>query len=70
VEALEACAPREVLVAWNGVAAEVRLMGDFDGWSRGFDLSAEDISNDVFTQFEALVPLPKVSSCISLQLMM
>ena len=41
--------------------AQVKLMGDFDGWSRGVDLSAEDTSGDsVFTRFSATLLLPKV----------
>ena len=36
-------------------------MGDFDGWSRGIDLSAEDAAGDsVFTRFAATLLLPKV----------
>lgn len=53
--------PREVPVNWYGVASEVRLMGDFDGWTRGIDLSADDISDNVFTHFEAKVLLLPVS---------
>ena len=38
-------------------------MGDFDGWSRGIDLSAEDASGDsVFTRFTATLLLPKVTA--------
>lgn len=69
VGALAACVPREVPVGWYGLARDVRVMGDFDGWSRGFDLSAEDISDDVFTHFEALVPLPKVRDCTRRKIM-
>ena len=36
-------------------------MGDFDGWTRGLDLSAEDLGSDgVFTRFTARLLLPKV----------
>lgn len=55
--ALDGRIPREVRVAWYGVASEVRLMGDFDGWTRGVDLSADNISDSVFTHFEATLLL-------------
>lgn len=46
-------------MSWFGVACEVRLMGSFDGWTRGVDLSAEELSDSVYTEFEAeLVLLP------------
>ncbi len=57
MQALDARVPRQVPVAWFGVASEVRLMGSFDGWTRGVDLSADDISDSVFTRFEATVLL-------------
>ena len=62
MEYLDAKVPREVPVAWFGVASEVRLMGSFDGWTRGVDLSADDISDSVFTHFEATVLLLPVPS--------
>lgn len=62
MEYLDAKVPREVPVAWFGVASEVRLMGSFDGWTRGVDLSADDISDSVFTRFEATVLLLPVPS--------
>ncbi|KXZ54258.1 hypothetical protein GPECTOR_5g348 [Gonium pectorale] len=50
--------PVLVPVAWVGVASEVLLMGDFDGWTRGFELSAGSIDSDgVIRTFEASVPL-------------
>ncbi|PNH06798.1 hypothetical protein TSOC_006786 [Tetrabaena socialis] len=50
--------PKKVPVAWVGVASEVKLMGDFDGWTRGFELSAGSIDSDgVIKTFEAQVPL-------------
>ena len=52
--------PREVPISWYGVASEVRLMGSFDNWSRGFDLSTEEITDSVFTTFRATVPLVPV----------
>lgn len=62
MEYLDAKVPREVPVAWFGVASEVRLMGSFDGWTRGVDLNADDISDSVFTRFEATVLLLPVPS--------
>ena len=45
-----------------GASAQVKLMGDFDGWSRGIDLSAEETTGDsVFTRFTATLLLPKVT---------
>ena len=39
----------------------MKLLGDFDGWSRGIDLSAEDTAGDsVFTRFTSTLLLPKV----------
>lgn len=37
---------RKVPVEWIGVASEVKVMGDFDGWTRGHELSAEDVASD------------------------
>lgn len=62
MQAMDAKVPREVPVAWFGVASEVRLMGSFDGWTRGVDLSADDISDSVFTRFEATVLLLPVNA--------
>ena len=40
---------------------QVRLMGDFDGWTRGVDLSEEGVTGDhVFTRFTATLLLPRV----------
>ncbi|KAJ9531581.1 hypothetical protein QJQ45_014954 [Haematococcus lacustris] len=50
--------PRKVPVTWVGAASEVRLVGDFDGWTRGLDLNNPDIESDsVLRTFEAVVPL-------------
>ncbi|KAG2453004.1 hypothetical protein HYH02_002340 [Chlamydomonas schloesseri] len=50
--------PKKIPVAWVGVASEVKLMGDFDNWTRGFELSAANIDSDgVIKTFEAEVPL-------------
>lgn len=49
---------RRVPVEWNGVASEVRIMGEFDGWTRGQELSAEDVTSDsVYTTFETVLLL-------------
>jgi hypothetical protein len=37
---------RKVPVEWIGVASEVKVMGDFDDWTRGHELSAEDVTSD------------------------
>jgi hypothetical protein len=37
---------RKVPVEWIGVASEVKVMGDFDDWTRGHELSAEDVASD------------------------
>ena len=52
---------REVPVTWRGNASDVRLMGDFDDWTRGFHLSPEwndrgDGVGDVFSCVCALPP--------------
>ena len=57
LQALNCHVPRQIPVSWYGVASEVRLMGSFDSWTRGFNLSAEEINDSVFTTFRAVVPL-------------
>jgi Glycogen recognition site of AMP-activated protein kinase len=50
---LEESAVQTVPLVWVGVAADVRLMGSFDGWSRGVALSsAADPGDSVFHRFE------------------
>ena len=46
----------------RSMTSQVKLLGDFDGWSRGIDLSAEDTAagDSVFTQFTSTLLLPKV----------
>eukprot|EP01023_Acetabularia_acetabulum_P014804 TRINITY_DN17208_c0_g1_i3.p2 TRINITY_DN17208_c0_g1~~TRINITY_DN17208_c0_g1_i3.p2 ORF type:complete len:277 (-),score=33.89 TRINITY_DN17208_c0_g1_i3:356-1186(-) len=48
--------PQKVSIRWSGVASEVRVMGDFDNWSAGQELSREDSSgtdsDTVFGTFE------------------
>jgi hypothetical protein len=49
---------RHVPVEWVGCANEVVLMGDWDGWTRGQELSAEDVTVDsVYARFEGTVVL-------------
>jgi hypothetical protein len=39
-------------------ALQVVLMGDFDGWTRGQELSAEDVTSDsVYARFEGTLLL-------------
>lgn len=49
---------REMPVQWVGVANEVRLMGEFDGWTKGIELSAAEMTiDDVVRTFEATLLL-------------
>jgi hypothetical protein len=49
---------RKVPVEWIGVASEVKVMGDFDDWTRGHELSAEDVASDsVYSRFEGTLLL-------------
>lgn len=49
---------RKVPVEWIGVASEVKVMGDFDDWTRGHELSAEDVATDsVYSRFEGTLLL-------------
>lgn len=59
---LDGLVPRRVPVSWYGVAMDVQLMGSFDNWTRGIELSAEDLSDSVLTEFTAelhLLPVRK-----------
>ena len=48
------------------IGKQVRLMGDFDDWTRGVNLSAEDMTGDhVFSRFTATLLLPKVRQLLS-----
>lgn len=42
IEGLAKVSMVEVPVSWVGIAEEVKMMGSFDNWSRGIDLSPED----------------------------
>lgn len=63
--ALNTLAVRRVPIVWYGVASEVQLMGDFDGWSQGQSLSAVEFHDQVFTQFQAEVALLPVRARVS-----
>ncbi|DBB05624.1 TPA: hypothetical protein ACH3X1_012243 [Trebouxia sp. C0004] len=54
---LDQLTERRILVVWFGIAQEVRLMGDFDNWTQGFSLSAEEFSDGTFTQFQSDIKL-------------
>ena len=48
----------QVPVTWVGTASEVKLVGDFDSWTRGVDLSAPDVDSDsVLRTFEGTLLL-------------
>jgi len=42
IEGLAKVSMVDVPVSWIGIAEEVKMMGSFDNWSRGVDLSPED----------------------------
>lgn len=46
-----------VPVVWTGIASEVRLMGDFDGWGDGYLLSSESFDDHIFSRFEGNITL-------------
>eukprot|EP01024_Parvocaulis_polyphysoides_P024077 TRINITY_DN22124_c0_g1_i1.p3 TRINITY_DN22124_c0_g1~~TRINITY_DN22124_c0_g1_i1.p3 ORF type:complete len:105 (-),score=7.88 TRINITY_DN22124_c0_g1_i1:225-539(-) len=52
--------PRQVTMQWVGVASTVRVMGDFDNWTRGQELSRIDGmegQDSVFGSFETVLSL-------------
>eukprot|EP00210_Caulerpa_lentillifera_P005788 g5534.t1 len=49
--------PRKIPVSWIGVAQDVKVMGDFDGWTRGKDLYADEISEHVISEFTGVLEL-------------
>ena len=53
---------RRIPIAWYGVASDVKLLGDFDSWTRGFSLSPAEIQDQTFTKFSAVITLLPVSS--------
>lgn len=48
---------RELPLAWYGNAQEVRVMGSWDDWSTGVELSPSSIPDQVFTKFEGVLRL-------------
>jgi len=57
-DAFKSRVPQRVPITWVGVASEVRLVGDFDDWTRGVELSVSDMDNDgSLRTFEGTVPL-------------
>ena len=61
VEELDQLVMRRIPIAWYGVASDVKLLGDFDSWTRGFSLSPADIQDQTFTKFSAEITLLPVS---------
>ena len=57
---LDQLTERSIPVVWFGIAQEVRLMGDFDNWTQGFSLSAEEFSDGTFTRFQGDIKLVPV----------
>ena len=62
---LDLLIPRQIPVVWFGIAQEVRVMGDFDNWTKGVGLSAEEFSDGTFTRFQGTLALPPVSLPLS-----
>lgn len=54
---LDKLTQRKIPVVWFGIAQEVRLMGDFDNWTSGFALRAEQLGDGTFTKFEVVLRL-------------
>ncbi|XP_010528539.1 PREDICTED: protein PTST, chloroplastic [Tarenaya hassleriana] len=52
---VEAAESKEVHVSWYGMAESVQIMGTFDGWSQGEDLSPEYTGS--YTKFSATLML-------------
>mmetsp|Transcript_37834 Transcript_37834/g.89833 ORF Transcript_37834/g.89833 Transcript_37834/m.89833 type:complete len:306 (+) Transcript_37834:200-1117(+) len=57
VEALDDWVVRDVPIEFSGVAAEVRVMGDFDGWTNGQLLSANSFDDSVHQTFTTTLRL-------------
>ncbi len=53
---------RRIPIAWYGVASDVKLLGDFDSWTRGFSLSPAVIQDQTFTKFSTVITLLPVRS--------
>jgi len=57
IEGLAKVSMVDVPVSWIGIAEEVKMMGSFDNWSRGVDLSPEDYTFSGEQTFSATVEL-------------
>ncbi|KAJ4706921.1 5'-AMP-activated protein kinase-related [Melia azedarach] len=55
IKDVDAAQSKEVLLFWCGMAESVQVMGSFDGWSQGEDLSPEYTGS--FTKFSATLML-------------
>ena len=66
---LTVCPGGSIILTYSPIyllCAQVRLVGDFDEWTRGVELSASEIDIDSsLRSFEALVPLLPVSGGVS-----
>lgn len=60
--------PRKVPVTWVGSASEVKLLGSFDSWTLGVELSMPDVDmggtyDDVLRTFTGTANLLPVGLC-------
>ena len=60
VNTLHMVTAQPVPITYHGVGQEVKVMGSFDNWTNGVVLSAEDITDDVFTEFRGELMLTPV----------
>lgn len=60
--------PRSVKVSWFGLAQEVRILGDFDRWTRGKELSSEEITANMESEFTAELKLLPVHNYIKFKI--
>jgi hypothetical protein len=51
VRTLHMVTAQPVPITYFGVGQEVKVMGSFDNWTNGVALSAEDITDNVLTEF-------------------
>lgn len=52
VDAMDA---REVPLSWTGMAEDVKVMGSFDGWTGGVQMSPEELGTPM--RFEGVLKL-------------
>uniref|UniRef100_A0A7S1SUG3 AMP-activated protein kinase glycogen-binding domain-containing protein n=1 Tax=Tetraselmis chuii TaxID=63592 RepID=A0A7S1SUG3_9CHLO len=57
LEALDVWVVRDVPIAYSGTGSEVRIMGDFDGWTMGHLLSADSYDDSVYQTFTSTLRL-------------